>query len=154
MNIAELTDAICDRAAADTGSGGLFAASTPLITKFMYAQMLPANAMPYCVFFFAAEVAQDMFTRNQCEVQFTVSSFTRRDDPDNTDPARHLSLIKSRVYGDSSAAQIVPTFGFHRWKPTLSEWTATHIRYLGGSDETQNDDIFQYSQRFGMFVNR
>lgn len=132
MNTAAIGKVIYDRAQADTGSGGLFNSGNELITG-IYNTFAPFDtAYPYIVYFLPAVTATTAFRKEivQVDVQFSLFVETTGGSSGSSsgyDGLLVASNILARVYGDSATAQSfgTPTYGFQRWKPTLSgSWTA------------------------------
>ena len=155
MNVADLADKIRDRAAADTGSGGLFETLSPLISAFYYAAIPNAAVMPYCVFMVSADQDQSMFTQNMSMVQFRVVTFVQRTTltTGTQDPVLTGSKILKRVYGDSASGSLTPSYGFHRFSPTLTDWTATSIMYQN-TNENHGDEYYSWSQEFRLWLTK
>lgn len=158
MNVADTADKIIERLQADTGSGGLFDASaTDLISAVYYAWIPESNTSPYCYVTFAGERSADAFTRNNSEVIFRVTTVVPRTHLTISpwDPTFQGSKILERVYGSSTAGSLSPTYGLHRWQPTLTltGWTATAITYEQTFEE-HSDNEMVWAQEFKLWVNR
>lgn len=139
MDIARLWDAIRDRAVADTGSGGLFNATTPLVSGF-YNTFAPTSAThPYCVYVTASATPDNGFNKDVVRVNFRIQSYVARKPANGADAMQVGSDILNRVYGDSSAGG-APTYGFARWSPTLAgSWTATVVEFVDVIEDHGND---------------
>lgn len=154
MNIADLADKIRDRAEADSGAGGLReSGGTASVTAFYYGAVPPTVVMPYSVFTFAADTDRSAFTRNVSEVIFRVATVVPRTSQTITDPIQRGSNILGRIYGNSSASSLSPTYGFHRFKPTLTDWTGTGIVY-NQTFEEHDEVAYQWIQEFKVFLSK
>jgi hypothetical protein len=153
VNQADLFDKIRDRAASDTGSGGLFDTGGARVSGFYYGAMPSASVMPFC--FFNVPVMPDMstFTSNVLRVIFRISSFVAREHATITDPIQRLSEICKRIYGDSATGSLVPSYGFHRYTLTLTDWTGGSIRFIQPIEE-HGDDYYCIVQEFELFISK
>jgi len=156
VNVADLYDKIRDRLVGDTGASGLFpSGGGNLINAIYYAAIPGTEAMPYCVFMVGADQDQSMFTQNMSMVQFRIVTFVQRTSPtvSGWDPVNRGSLILKRIYGDSAAGSLTPSYGFHRFSPTLTDWTATSIMYQS-TNENHGDDYYSWSQEFKLWLTK
>jgi len=144
MNIADIHLVLKTRAAADTGSGGLFNAASPLINAW-YPSRIPASVQyPYVVQTVTGVPNRPAFAKDVVSVTFRASVWVPWKSHTDTDPMQTASNILKRIYGNwsSSAPSTQPTHGFHRYKPTLtSPWTATFIKYDDTFDESDDHYI-------------
>lgn len=151
MDNANLWLAIKARAATDTGAGGLFNASTPLVSG-IYPNIGPENQdFPWIVFDLADTRSslmfkQDMFFKT---VQFGV--YVPEETESIADPHQRASDIIQRLYGDYvSATQTPPTFGFHRHLLVLSgTWTGMHMQKTGDSIEHE-DGVLHFVETYSV----
>lgn len=148
-NFADLYDKIRDRAASDTGSGGLFDTGGALITAFYYAALPPETAMPYCYFMVASDSANNTFTMNGSMVEFRIVTCVSR--AFSTDPIARGSAILKRIYGNSASGSLTPTYGFHRYDIALTDWTATTIEYQR-TIELHEETYYAWSQEFKLWL--
>jgi len=130
-----LMAAINARALADTGSGGLFAASNPLIPTAgaIYQGAAPTRAaMPFLVFRLVNIAVADTFRDVEHVVEWAMDIYVGETDT-AYDPTDRANKITERVIGDwVEQADRTPTYGFDGWSPDLSAsgWTglASNIR--------------------------
>lgn len=154
MNTAAFADMIRDRLTADTGSGGLFNATPLLASPIYYAAMPTTAAMPYAVFSFVSDVANNCFQKDVREIRFQLSVFMPRVHATISDPMLRGSQILDRIYGDSANGS-VPTYGLHRWAPTLSGgWTAGGAVQCGPRRDEHIDDTYAWVLEFYLPVSR
>lgn len=146
MNLAEISKALSDRADADIGAGGLFNGAG-LITNFFYAAIPESAVMPYCVLDFVAGVGQDMFTKNMIERTFQIATFVPRASTSISDTVYRGSQIQARLYGDGTNTS---AYGFHRFSPTLTDWTATSVIFLR-DNQNHTDDTYCWIQEFRLW---
>lgn len=143
MNIADIHLVLKNRAAADTGSGGLFNTTSPLISAW-YPGRVPADGeYPYVVETTTGTPHRDAFGRDVVIVTFRASVWVPWKMHTDTDPMLTASRILARIYGNwsSSSPSTQPTYGFHRFKPTLaSPWTSSYIIHETTIDES--DDYY------------
>lgn len=127
---------------ADTGSGGLFNATTPLVTGAFIDKMPPATsyAFPYIVLASRIAGGPHAFQKDVCKGDVQVHMFVAEDDASG-DPWQKLSDIETRVKGDSSAG-VAPSYGLHRHPLALSagSWTSTTLIWNGTDPEPEGDN--------------
>lgn len=124
--IAELEGAFRARLLADVTLTGLLGSSTSVHN--LIAPEL--TAFPYIVYEIVTAETEDHFrtAREQCDwrVSWIVEE---RPNAGTPDPVARGKAIELRVYGDwtAQAGGTSPTFGLHRWQPSLgaSGWTAS-----------------------------
>jgi len=153
VNAADLYKAIKDRAAADTGTGGLFDTMGAKINGFYYAALPEASLMPFCMFTIGADRDTSAFAKNVSEIMFRISTFVARTHATITDPVQRGSEIIKRIYGDSSASQLTPTYGFHRHSLTLTDWAASQITYQSTFEE-HGDDYYSWTLQFKLWLSK
>lgn len=147
MNQVKLWEAIRARALADTGTGGLFASGANLITGFYNTFAQPRvvdEEDPYIVFSVASASQGDGFDIDVIEYTFRFSVFT----PVAAGLAIPSAII-DRIYGDGvSSSGNLATYGFHRWKPTLSGgWTATVCQRVD-QDTNHSENCYCFVETF------
>jgi len=108
MQQATLITAIRDRLLADTGTGGLRHATTPLITDVHFARANKQTTGNYIVLVVANTVPEDDMDNNL--INFEINANIYMTSIYGTTPT--LSSIIDRVYAR-----------LHDWKPTLAAWT-------------------------------
>lgn len=148
MNLEALIIAVKTRLEADTGTGGLFAVGSPLVTG-VYAMIAPFGATyPYLFIDVAGTGVQDAFALDLLEVRFRVHCFATADN--GYEP---IDNIMRRVYG---AAGRTPTYGLHRHALAMAGspgWSALPIRFDGMNTDNDQDhyhiihDYVTYLQR-------
>jgi hypothetical protein len=116
MQQSTLITAIRDRLLADTGTGGLFNVTTPLLTDVHFARANKQTTGNYIVLVVANTVPEDDFTNNGIIYQINVNIYMTS----IYGGTITLSNIIDRVYAR-----------LHDWTPTLSEWklSRSHLRY-------------------------
>lgn len=141
MDNANLWLAIKARAASDTGSGGLFAAGTPLVSG-IYPNLFPQDENFPWITFDIEDVApahafnKDVFTYT---VRFNI--YVPMESESITDPHQTASDIINRVYGDSTGGS-APSYGFHRHKLAPSgAWGGCQLLKIGSSIEHEDTDL-------------
>jgi hypothetical protein len=150
VDLAALYKVIYDRAVADTGSGGLFNSGTPLITGIFNNSVASSAVLPYIVYNVAADTAMHAFTRDIFRYQFRLQVYVARN---TADPFLVGSNIIKRAFGDSSGGS-APSYGFHRWTPSLAgSWVSTTVLSLGEHQE-HTDDCFCWVQDYWSLVSK
>lgn len=155
MDLAALGKAIYDRAASDTGSGGLFNASTPLITAF-YNTWEPDDAVkPYCFYNVLVSNPNDTFTGENEEVMFRISLCVQKE-PEGSppvDPIKRSSDIIARLIGPGGAT---PAYGFHRYAITITSsdhWSSGSV-VRAGQNQNHGNDYYQFDLDFRVHLRR
>lgn len=143
MNLANLNLVLRTRAVGDTGSGGLFNATTPLVTAWLWNAVAAEQTFPYVVQTVAAMVSDNAFAKDiaECRVRFGI--WHVRKSTSATDPYLVASNIEARIYGNwsSAAPATAPTYGFHRFTPSFSGWTGTPMEYVTTFDESDGEYV-------------
>lgn len=153
MNQAAIWDAIRDRLVGDTGTGGLFNSGSPLLTAFYYAAIPTSGTMPYAVLSFASDTENDAFAKDIRQIVFRINVFVPRIHATITDPTNRGSQILARIYGDTSAGS-APTYGLHRWQPSLSgSWSAAHVQQAQAFDE-HTDDTYSWVLEYKLTISK
>lgn len=141
MNLSALYAAVKARAAADSGSGGLFA-STPLINGFYFNRIPSTTNFPYVVAVLGSTDARNCFNKDVVEVTLRFSIWHETVSHTDSDTLNTVSKIEARLYGgwSSSAPATPPSYGFHRHTLTgVTGWTASVMEWRGVSDESDGD---------------
>ena len=127
MQQSTLITAIRDRLLADTGTGGLFNVTTPLITDVHFARANKQTTGNYIVLVVANTAPEDDFTNNGIIYQINVNIYMTS----IYGGTITLSNIIDRVYAR-----------LHDWTPTLSEWTPSGPLYFvsGGSTDLPDEE--------------
>lgn len=113
-------------ATADTGTGGLFNSSSPLLTGF-YTEEAPQNAVPpYAVMSSTGTLRENVFdnTRRVEDVGFQIGVTSKRSD---VDPDNHSTIVE-RMHTV-----------FDRVAPTVTGWTASQCIPEGRPVEAEVD---------------
>lgn len=146
MNQVELWTKIKARAAADTGTGGLFKVGSELVSGIYntFANPSLADQNSYIVFSVASAGQDDAFALDVITYTFRFAVFS----PVSAGLAGPSAII-DRLYGDAlDQAGRVPTFGFHRWQPTLAgDWTATVCQRVD-QDTNHSEDVYSFIETF------
>jgi hypothetical protein len=112
----DIYKAIRSRALADTGAGGLFNVTTPLLTGW-YSRLAPPNsAMPYVVVNIIDAGMVDAFAMSLRRLTVRMSLFTSGNSEAN------INTIRTRILGNwLKGINRVPSHGFERAKLTLTD---------------------------------
>lgn len=153
MELARLWLALKTRAVADTGSGGLFNATTPLINGFYPGKVPTAStlAFPYVVIGSELKGGPHAFGKDIALGMIDFHLYVSEDDSSG-DPYQKMSDLEKRLSGDSTNGS-TPSFGFHRHPLTISggSWTATQLVWEGTTDEPVEDPVLHYVQRYTLY---
>lgn len=150
MNTAALEDTIYDRLVGDTGSGGLLATGSELVSNVYNHMRNPSDTLsdkPYIVFAVDDWTQDETYDTSGITVDFTVHIFGA--------PRGGTTVFRNvinRVFGDWKPTT-APSFGLHRWAAGSlgGNLTMTQcFRVGGGSDHT--DDAYHYVERYKAFV--
>lgn len=134
-----LLTAIKVRADGDTGSGGLFNASTPLITGW-YSRLAPqeGTTLPYVVVYDLSSVRENVFetTKWSDEVllQFTIFF---DGSSDSTVDQTVIDAVLTR---------------FSRWAPTITSHSANQLIFRGENTLTLDNNIRQTALDFSCSI--
>jgi len=151
MNIALLTGAIKARIDADTGAGGL--SGTPAIIQQSGYDRVPEDidldytSKPYLVYTIGNAAQDDTFSDDAVSylVRFAVYS-------DRKGGLSQPSAVLSRVKGDAMAQTTgVPTYGFHRWAPTITGYECTAFERTNGA-HNHSDSTFIFIDEYTVRV--
>lgn len=123
--IVELEGAIRDRAISDTTLTGLLGSSSSV-----YNLVAPEDtAFPYVVYEIEIGTVDDHFRTARERIEWRMKwVIEERPNSGIPDPVARGMAIEARVYGDwtAQAGGTSPTYGFHRWLPSLgSGWNAS-----------------------------
>jgi hypothetical protein len=101
------------RATGDTGTGGLFNATTPLLTGW-YTRLAPAQvSLPYVVVNCIDAGNQDGLRFSLRRLRMRISIFT------SGNSEASIETIRTRILGNwLTGTNRVPTYGFDRWTMT------------------------------------
>lgn len=114
LPLQNLYKVIRNRALADTGAGGLFNVTTPLLTGW-FTRLAPANtALPYVVVNLIDAGNNDGLAFSMRRVMVRVSLFTAG----NAEAG--IDTVRTRILGNwLTSSGRIPTWGLDRWTPTL-----------------------------------
>jgi hypothetical protein len=154
MSIALVETAVRTRLLADTGTGGLRAASSPLIAADAQISNIYAGTVltfPYVVFIIGDDEESDSFTADvtACAIEFHVFDQVSAGNV-------NCRNILERIRGDATKQSTrIPTFGFHRHNLALSgsEWLGGTVIRTGGSAEHERD-VLHYVDRYTVRIQR
>lgn len=138
------------RLLADTGTGGLFNVSTPLVAGLWLVNAPDSQAMPFLVMSSQALRNDDTFTSRHHVVEFQVSSFIEEEPATGYDPFARGASIAGRVLGDwSLQGTRLPSFGLDRWTPALSGsgWSASPVEFVT-TREQHTPGVVQFVHEF------
>ena len=143
MNRKYLWKALDDRAVADTGTGGLFNVSAPLITGW-YSEQGPAGAvMPYVVVTLADDGEDDGFGYQAQTITVYIHIYAPRELSTTAYSGVAVAEdIRARIQGDGTPNS--PTYGFHRWQTSLpsgSGMVATTFKREGGTSASDLNTV-------------
>ena len=143
MSLANLNLVLRTRALADTGSGGLFNATTPLINAWNWHAVPEDTTFPYVVQTVAGYVAEDAFQLDIERILVRFSIWHERESQTDADPFLTVSNIEARIRGNWSSASpgTAPTYGFHRFTPTFTGETGTTMGRVQIIDNSDGDYI-------------
>lgn len=142
MNIGNVWQALNTRATSDTGTGGLFAVSNPLITGWFSEQGPQAATYPYVVVNISDDGETDTFGSSGRELAFNVNIYVSRDAATSINALERANAIAARVFGNGNPNS--PTYGFHRWQTVLpmgSGMVATTCARTGGTSASDRDTV-------------
>jgi hypothetical protein len=149
-NLASLLRAIMDRAEGDTGSGGLFRSSTPLITGIYASRGSQTLSFPY-ITVDTFDTEDDTF---QTDAVTTTITFHVWIDATASalDPVDRASKILARLRGDAvKQNNRVPSYGFHRWVPQVEsgtmEWACSPMTRRGGTTAHEKD-VYHFIEEY------
>lgn len=157
MDIGGLTSAIVRRLKDDTGPGGLFASGAELVTRVYINRNPnpPASAFPYLQLNLSGVTNADAMDTGVGEVHYRVNVFMKPGvvDEGATDAAGWAVL--ERVKGDWEAqASGHPSFGLHRWQPTLTgNWIADICEHIDSITQHE-DDALHWVHTYRVFLSR
>ena len=131
--LTEMADAIRDRLAADTGSGGLFNASTPLVSSVWFVRAPEEDdgywsaasksaTSPHIVFNCRAIGAPDAQRTKSRLIEVSLAAYCKPTASTTTDPWETLGKIAERIEGnwETKAVGVDPDYGLIRWAPTIT----------------------------------
>jgi len=154
MDLVNLWNAVYARIKADTGAGGLWQGGSPtLITAAFNSDAARDAVFPYVVFDVASYTSEDTFAADMKEVSIRFSVYAEKF-PNTTGATMTTGAqILARLYGNAvSQAARVPTYGFHRWLPTLSgSWVASQMMQTG-QFEAHEDGIYHWIDEYRVFA--
>ncbi len=139
MNLADLTAKIRARAVADTGAGGLFNVSDPLLTAFNAWRVAPKSAIPYGWFEIIAASEDDTIPVN--EYVATV----------------RFHVVTSAVEGFADPGAVLDRYYalFHRWEPTLTAgWTAGIMVRVGFGSRPEDVNEYHFIDDYTLRVSK
>lgn len=146
MNQVELWTAIKARAESDTGTGGLFNVGTPLVSGIYNTFASPAmtDQNKYIVFSVASASQEDGFDIDVITYTFRFAVYS----PVAGGLAGPSAII-DRLYGNGvSSSGNLATYGFHRFKPSLSGgWTATVMQRVD-QDQNHSEDCYCFVETY------
>lgn len=152
MSLAALWDAIADRGNADSGTNKLVG-SGGLCTGIWNTEAPESVLHPYLVYTTASATSRDTFTGEVDKVIIRFAFWVPRRPPAGTDSMNIASLIGARILGDSSGGS-TPTYGFHRWKPTLSgSWTAGQM-IRTQVIENHSDEHYSFVHEYEIYLRK
>ena len=134
--------AIGARAYADTGSGGLFASGSELITGFYNTRVPEGAEFPYVEYNVVSSQQADAFAMRVVEIELDMHVYVaERPQAGGTDPFQRGAAILARIAGDwSEQATRLPSYGFDRHPLDLSAgtWTGGYMERIGGSEQHED----------------
>lgn len=152
MNLVKVAEAIQTRLKADTGTGGLFNVSAPLVTGSHFCDATEAVSYPYIVFSIEAAPQEGTLIGSevyQVYVDFHVYS-------PKTNGFAPVSSIIDRIYGDGySQSGGLPSFGFQRHPLTVSGgWNGSPLVRVDMAADLEDKDVFHFRESYRFVVSR
>ena len=155
-----LWQAILARATGDTGSGGLFNPSAPLITAF-YNNFIPQNQsgtitdLPFAVFMLPSAANVDGFRTLMRNITARISIYTERFPTTAGDGLATANLIIERFMGDWTAQTYGtgPTYGYDRWQPSPTGYTASVFAHTN-TIEAHTDSVYCFNLEFKLLLSK
>lgn len=140
MNSLAAWQAVYARYATDTGSGGLNASGTPLITG-MFLELAPeSQAFPYVVYGVQDEFEDDTQGSNFSVVLPVFNIYVSKDDV-TTPLQSQVAAIARRI-----------RLRYHRWIPTLSGYEFTAMQRVGGRMVPTEDEAWHWVEEYTLRV--
>ena len=118
-----------------------------------YVNRALSNAhAPYIVLTIQSNTGNHHLDKDRFEVVVNVHVFVEANSTSIADPFERLQSIKRYAYGNAVENGGSPTYGLHRWKPTLDSaaWEATSMVCV---DEVNNDEENYYHRTLVFRVN-
>lgn len=151
MNLVALWTAVKARADGDNAAGGIGTSAASRLVSGTFNTAVPeGTSRPFIVYNVASCVQTHTFTTEGWEVIIRFSIYVSRN---MANGMSKLAAIEARLYGDTAAGS-VPSYGFQRWKPTLSgSWVADS---MVAEDMIVNDDDegYQHIMQFKLLVSK
>lgn len=141
-----LLNDVRSRLASDNGTGGLVPSSDPLVTGIWTRRFPNPNAnatdYPYIIAYFDAMEGGDTFATEGKRMGLRVEWFVD-ETASGVDGLERAGAILERLVGDwTDQATGVPTYGLHRYTPTLQTgWSAGPIYFESASDVSFGDGL-------------
>lgn len=147
ISVADIAAKVLARLQADTGTGGLFNVSSPLVTAAYWDLGPHAMVEPYIAYQITTERATtEGFKVSAVRASITISAVVVRTLASATAPMDTASAILARIYGNAAEQGGAPSFGFHRWVPSLaSPWVSTACGFLSQTVEGDQDRFVIHS---------
>lgn len=152
MNLTKVAEAIMDRFEADTGTGGFYHASAPIITGAHFCDASEAPTYPYVVFSFDA--AQQNGTLLGSEVITVLVDFHIY--ALKSEGFAPVSAILDRLYGDVYAqASHIPSYGFHRFiLPVTGGWSGSPMVREESESDLADKDVYHFREGYKVLISR
>jgi len=156
MNLIAIWTAIKARIDADTGTGGISNAGTPLISG-IYSSFAVTGAStaskPYIVFDVDGAQQQDGFEIDIIELSIRLHVFARMDSA-TTSGFDKCSAIIDRLYGDGiDNVNRIPSYGFHRHELTISSGKYTgSIMHRTGMAQEHDEDHLHFIESYSLLI--
>lgn len=151
MDLVALWTAVKARADADNAAAGIGSAASGRIITGIFNTAVPVGTdRPFIVYNVASCNQIHTFATEGWEVIIRMSIYVSRN---MANGMSKLAAIEARVYGDTAAGS-APSYGFQRWKPTLSgSWVADSMVV---EDMIINDDDegYQHIMQFKLLVSK
>jgi len=155
VDFSALATALKVRADGDNAAGGIgTGASGRLITGFFTEAAPAATVMPHIILSNYGELPSPTFTGNVWTFYVRMSIYVPRSSAGISAPLSRLWAIVARVYGDFPTNS-PPSYGFERWKPTLSgsTWTADTMISEPMIDTT-DQDFYSKATQFRLVLSK
>lgn len=135
-----IAEAVRTRLATDTGAGGLFNSTSPLVNATYFVQAAQESAPPYLVMVPVSETDLHAFNASARARQhlLQVSIFT-----DQFDGAANSDAIAERLH-----------VMLHRWTPTITGYVVSEILHNGCQGPFIDQDSMHRIEEFAVFISQ
>lgn len=148
-----LMQSIRTRLTGDTGTGGLFASGSPLLSGVFLTRAPEKQAFPFAVITLVDATADDAFRTKTDTVVFQVSVYV---DLNSTSPLQRMSDILERIDGnwETVAYGTQPTYGLDRWRPTVTGWSPDIVTRERAMQMADTPDVLTFIAQYRVNISR